>query len=231
MCDDRERLIGYVYDECDRTERRLIEEHVAGCETCRIEISGLQRVRQDLLAWEVPQRESVWRPFVPARVAPTWRDIPAWGLAAAACLLLAAGAAGGVATHALLPHQKEAAIATAVPVPVTPAANISSPRPEELSALERRLLATLRAEMNARVQELATASPRAAGRRTVPDEFTSEVSALRAAQFDTLRAVNADLRMLNSRTVNLEQREQKTNLLLTSLVAQQGGNSLFSAGQ
>jgi hypothetical protein len=54
---------------------------------------------------------------------------------------------------------------------------------------------------------------------------------LRAAQFDTLRAVNADLRMLNSRTVNLEQREQKTNLLLTSLVAQQGGNSLFSAGQ
>ena len=29
MCDDRERLIGYVYEECDPAERREIEAHVA----------------------------------------------------------------------------------------------------------------------------------------------------------------------------------------------------------
>ena len=45
MCDERERLIGYVYDDCDLEEKRLIEGHLAGCEICRDEISGLRSVR------------------------------------------------------------------------------------------------------------------------------------------------------------------------------------------
>ena len=49
MCDDRERLIGYVYDECDAGERRTIEAHLESCEACREEIAGLRGVRTDLL--------------------------------------------------------------------------------------------------------------------------------------------------------------------------------------
>ena len=67
MCDDRERLIGYVYDECDGRERREIEAHLETCHTCRREITGLREVRQDLLAWDVPDTPSVWRPFAPQR--------------------------------------------------------------------------------------------------------------------------------------------------------------------
>src|SRR5436190_276553 len=100
MCDERERLIGYVYDECDPGEKRLVEAHLQTCETCREEIGGLRSVRTDLLAWDVPEHGSVWTPFVKARPAPSWRDVPLWAMAAAASLVFLVGAAGGVATQA-----------------------------------------------------------------------------------------------------------------------------------
>jgi hypothetical protein len=28
MCDERERLIGYLYEECDAEERRQVETHL-----------------------------------------------------------------------------------------------------------------------------------------------------------------------------------------------------------
>ena len=51
MCNERERLIGYVYDECADDERRAIEAHLEECGACRTEIGGFRRVRQDLLAY------------------------------------------------------------------------------------------------------------------------------------------------------------------------------------
>ena len=54
MCDERERLIGYVYDECEAAERRAVESHLEECVDCRQEIAALRSVRQDLLAWAVP---------------------------------------------------------------------------------------------------------------------------------------------------------------------------------
>ena len=105
MCDERERLIGYVYDECDGDERKLVEDHLDSCATCRQEIGGLREVRQDLLAWDVPDHEPVWRPLVPVtRVAPWWRQAPAWGLAAAASVMFLTGAAGGAVASRWLPQ-------------------------------------------------------------------------------------------------------------------------------
>src|SRR5437868_9956348 len=102
MCDERERLIGYVYDECEPAEKRLVEAHLQTCETCREEISGLRGVRNDLLAWDVPDHGSVWTPFVKARPTPSWREIPMWSLAAAAAVVLMVGAAGGAVTQAFM---------------------------------------------------------------------------------------------------------------------------------
>jgi len=118
MCDDRERLIGYVYDECDGHERREIEAHLETCHTCRREITGLREVRQDLLAWDVPDTPSVWRPFAPQRAPITWRDVPGWMLAAAASLVFLAGASGGAATQMILPR------AAAVVMPAPPALSV-----------------------------------------------------------------------------------------------------------
>jgi hypothetical protein len=148
MCDERERLIGYVYDECDAGERRLIEAHLEACETCREEIGGLRGVRTDLLAWDVPDHGSVWTPFVKARPRPSWREVPVWGLAAAASLMLLAGAAGGAATLAFTRHQPAGEISarstTGEALPVT----VSQ---QDLTAMEQRVMSRLRGEIEQRV--------------------------------------------------------------------------------
>src|SRR6476660_389010 len=130
MCDDRERLLGYLYNECDDAERRDVEQHLQSCETCREELGGLRATRQDLLAWDVPEHGSVWKPFVPANVVPRWRDIPAWALAAAAVTFVV-GAAGGVLTHAMF-EKNVAAEQVAAKTPAQPA--VARVQPAELSA-------------------------------------------------------------------------------------------------
>ena len=157
MCDDRERLLDYVYDECGADERRRVEAHVAACEECREEIAGLRAARQDLLAWDVPDHESVWKPFVSPRATPSWRDVPAWALAAAASAMFLLGAAGGVVTHAFVAHETGAAVqaspvqaAQLGPAAVTPVpAGVNE---AELGAIEQRLLRTMRSELASRVQ-------------------------------------------------------------------------------
>ena len=150
MCDERERLIGYVYGECDAEERQRVSGHLAGCPVCQEEIGGLDRVRQDLLAWDVPAHESVWTPFAPARPAAWWREVPAWAMAAAATLTFAIGAAGGMVTTAVMfaePAVSQTATAADVQAPATvvPAGYSQV----DLTALEERLLQRLRADLEA----------------------------------------------------------------------------------
>jgi len=143
MCDERERLIGFVYDECDGAEKRVIQSHVEECGTCRAEIAGLRRVRQDLLAWDVPEHETVWRPFAPARAAAGWwRDVPAWAMAAAAAAILAVGAAGGVAGHTMAERANLAHAAT------LPVATVTT---DDLNAFETRMINLLRREVDGRL--------------------------------------------------------------------------------
>jgi len=146
MCDERERLIGYVYDECDDGERRRIDAHLEECGTCRTEIGGLRRVRQDLLAWDVPEPEydSVWRPFAPPNTTPWWREVPAWAMAAAAAAVFAVGAGGGVVTHALVPHDTVAEV-------VAPPAG-QQLTAADLAAFEARMIGVVRTEIAQRVE-------------------------------------------------------------------------------
>jgi hypothetical protein len=186
MCDDRERLIGYVYDESDAAERRRIEEHLAGCADCRWEIASLRAVRQDLLAWDVPSHASVWRPVAPVRTI-SWRDVPTWAMAAAAALVLMAGAAGGAAAQVLLsrPAAEVAETSTTAPMGGQLARTNGAPTVADVESLERRLAvirAELRAEMEDRVRRVSAGSPvvqeRRAGAREVPEEFRQLVTVL-----------------------------------------------------
>jgi hypothetical protein len=186
MCDERERLIGYVYDECDAGERRIIEAHLESCETCREEIGGLRGVRTDLLAWDVPDHGSVWTPFVKARPRPSWREIPVWGLAAAASLMLLAGAAGGAATRAFMAPAPAAAV-------VPPATGVP-----DLASLERRINDNLRSEISA-----LDARVRLVSAHQTPAPAIDEAGLLRRVgdlvdqseqrQVDAVKAVNRDL--------------------------------------
>jgi anti-sigma factor RsiW len=151
MCDEREPLLAYLYAESDPDERRRVESHLESCETCRDELAGLRSVREDLLAWDVPEQESVWKPFTPARPVWSWRDVPAWTMAAAAAVMLALGATGSVAANAVIARSVQpvgpasALMAAGVPVAsgigyVVKPTMATAVTPADLAALEARVL-------------------------------------------------------------------------------------------
>jgi anti-sigma factor RsiW len=94
MC-NKENLVGYLYDELSADERRIFEAHLAGCADCRKEVGGLRQTRQHLASWAPPEPEFNFRIVRETPVAPRrrWAIVPPWGLAAAASLLVLAGAA------------------------------------------------------------------------------------------------------------------------------------------
>jgi hypothetical protein len=109
-CDDTHRLVSYLYGECSPEERAAIGSHLATCAVCAGEYTGLQDVRVQLAGWQAPDadlgfvitRASAALPApiaaMPAPIAAPLRSrrvvrMPAWAQAAAAVLVLSAGAA------------------------------------------------------------------------------------------------------------------------------------------
>jgi Putative zinc-finger len=93
-CNDKERLVAYLYGEADDRERAVIDAHLAGCAACAGEVDGLRTVRLDLAAWQPPETDLGFR-IVREPVTPTrrWWQVPAWAPAAVAAGLLLALAA------------------------------------------------------------------------------------------------------------------------------------------
>lgn len=109
MCDYAERteqLVGYLYGELGAGEREAFEAHLAACGACRAEVAGLETTRARMAEWVPPEAAPSGAPDIsdtglrlvrgsditPAP-PPARRLMPAWALAAAATLVLAAGAA------------------------------------------------------------------------------------------------------------------------------------------
>ena len=145
MCEQHERLLDYLYDEVSATSRTEVEQHLAGCDDCREDIRAFRRVREDLLAWEVPRQTSVWTPFAPAPVVPWFRQVPAWAMAAAAGLMFVMGGAGASTALAL----GSTGGTEAVTVAATPAAVDQEPGldAESVTALVRQQLSSVQAEL------------------------------------------------------------------------------------
>ncbi len=199
MCDERERLIGYVYDECDPAERRAIEDHLEDCGTCRAEIGGLRNVRQDLLAWAVPPHQPIWRPVAETPVVLPWhRQIPAWAMAAAAGVMFLAGAAGGVVTHALVPHEQPATVSAPPSMQMIPAGGVTA---SQLTEVEQRVVQMMRDELSKRVVPAARVVPASVRTEAEPDPIDDLIAASERRQLDRLSTVYGDL-MTQIRTVN-----------------------------
>jgi hypothetical protein len=97
MTCDRELLVGYLYDDLAPAERQRFDRHLATCEPCRLEVAGLRDTRATLAAWAPPAPDLGFeivprRPPAPSRLS-VFRPSPAWGLAAAAVLVLAVASA------------------------------------------------------------------------------------------------------------------------------------------
>jgi len=96
MC-DKELLVGYLYDEVDAAERRTMESHLLACAECRGELKDLRGTRTRLAEWAPPTPElefqMVRAPEAAASRGRRWSISPAWGLAAAAVLVLSVASA------------------------------------------------------------------------------------------------------------------------------------------
>jgi len=96
MCDSKELLVAFLYDELDPSAKRTFEAHVASCAECRDEIAELRATRGQIALWTPPEPDLGFRMIRGAAAPPPpprFRIAPAWGLAAAALLVLAVGAA------------------------------------------------------------------------------------------------------------------------------------------
>ena len=99
-CVEKDALIDYLYGEVDADARTRVEAHLRSCEPCADEVRELTDVRGTLEAWAPPAAGLGFRVVSDAHSEPApvsfWgrlRHPPAWGLAAVAVLVLAAGAA------------------------------------------------------------------------------------------------------------------------------------------
>ena len=193
MCDERERLIDYLYDEADSAARREFERHLESCASCRDEVRAFGAVRTDLLAWEVPDGDSVWKPFAPPRPAPFWREVPAWAMAAAAAVIFAIGAAGGAATRTIADRAsvRPAAQQAAMPAQVVPAGVSRA----DLDAFGKQLSDTMRSEMDARVRLVST---HASSRAVSPDKDFQQVRALLQSGDERDKDILNAVRLMNN---------------------------------
>lgn len=98
MCDSKELLVGFLYDEIDPVSKRTFERHLVTCADCREELAELGATREQIALWSPPDADLGFR-IVRDADAPRpsrfrfFSFSPAWGLAAAAIIVLAIGAA------------------------------------------------------------------------------------------------------------------------------------------
>jgi anti-sigma factor RsiW len=97
VCDDKDMLIAYLYDEIDPIVRRRVEEHLRVCAACTAEVTALSSVRVELASWSAPETQLDFQ-FVrkPEEVLPPaawWSGVPVWAQVAAAVFVLAVSAA------------------------------------------------------------------------------------------------------------------------------------------
>lgn len=96
MCDNSELILGYVYGELPDRARHEFDAHLRTCDACRYEVTELRATRGLLASWAPPEPEfnfRIVRNTPSARAPRRFGFTPAWGLAAAAVLVLAAAAA------------------------------------------------------------------------------------------------------------------------------------------
>ena len=99
-CDDKQTLISYLYGEIDHDTRQAVDAHLAACAACAAEVTSLGDVRSELGLWVPPEveldftivKKSELPPSNVLRPARWWNAVPLWAQAAAAILVLAAGA-------------------------------------------------------------------------------------------------------------------------------------------
>ena len=164
-CDDKQTLVSYLYGEIDDATRQVVDAHLATCAACASEVMALGDARAELGLWVPPDVELdftiVKKSQLPAanvlRPARWWNTVPAWAQAAAAILVLAAGAA--IANVQVKSSPEGFSVSTGWLRPAEVAAPVAVPDQSwqpAFVALEQQLRSEIR---NARPQEARVSGP------------------------------------------------------------------------
>jgi anti-sigma factor RsiW len=219
MCDERERLIEYVYGEGDPAALRRVETHLTECHLCRTEVAGLRRLRDDLLAWDVPKHEPIWRPVPSEPVVAPRRPLPVWALATAAGVVFAVGVAGGVGMRSLAtPPAAAAPVAVAAVTESVPAQQVSVTE-ADLARLEAAILERVRQEVSEQIRTAAPVAPAGGATRvnvgTRRDDMEARLAILEQWMDDQIslnNIFNSKFGSLNSRTSSLSEQIELSRL-------------------
>lgn len=209
MCDEREGLIDYLYDEAEPAARREFERHLETCASCRDEVRAFGAVRTDLLAWDVPETESVWKPFAPPRPAPWWRGVPAWAMAAAAAVIFAIGATGGAVARTIADRAAGPAVSQQAAAPAaTPALVVSAGVSQaDLNAFRKQMVDTMRSEVDARVRLVSTHTSAAPAN---PERDFQQVRALLRTGDQRDSEILNGMRLLNNDFISTKSSQDRT---------------------
>jgi len=183
MC-DKELIVGYIYGELSRDEREALNEHLAFCADCRVEIEELRSARQHLTLWAPPEPDLGFRVIrggaAPAPALPRRsRLAAAFTYAAAAAIVLAAGAAianlevrygaDGLVVRTGWTREGTAATDTRTASTITTAGAVPASTNGDFAALDQRL----------RQIESVLNAPAVAGFQTTADTRMSDAEMLR----------------------------------------------------
>ncbi|MBY0497777.1 MAG: zf-HC2 domain-containing protein [Cyanobacteria bacterium] len=242
-CDDKQTLISYVYGEIDHDTRQAVDAHLASCHACAAEVTALGDVRSDIGLWVPPDVELdftiVKKSQLPAsnvlRPARWWTAVPAWAQAAAAILVLAAGA--GIANLRVTSTAEGFSVSTgwmtpAVSAPAVGEAN--GPRVAGTSDELKVQLAALEQKLREEIRSTREQDTRAAARTTVDEATIRRVQQLIAASeqrnerelamrfVEFTRDMNmqrrADLQNIGRGMVNYEDQLQRQRQTINNLI-------------
>lgn len=205
QCGDSGALVAYLYDECSPGEHSVIAAHIKGCVACASEINALSATRRTLASWTPPDLALGFQitrsDIAPATVLQPkiawWRaPLPAWGQAAAALVIFAAGLSVG--TLRTGSTGQVAATPPAVAVPAEARSTATSASKDELAQLEQRIKTEL-------AQLRSTSAPTAVAARGTDDALVQQVKGL-IEESEASQRREFTLRMVNMADVIERQR-------------------------
>jgi hypothetical protein len=234
MCENKELLVAFLYEEIDPSDRRTFERHLASCAECRDELAELGDTRAQIASWTPPEGDLGFQIIRKSERPSRWRFgfSPAWGLAAAAVLLLALGAAianldirygnDGLVVRTGWNHATDAAIASNVtPVDWKVQADQLDQR---LRGLERAMAAHPQSSpvQNASASDMSDAELLQRVREIVGQSETRHQREVATRLTELMREVDAqrrlDLATTDQRIIRLQNSSGLTNNLVQRLL-------------
>jgi anti-sigma factor RsiW len=222
-CDDKPTLVEYLYGEADQPTRQAVEAHLSSCAACAAEVLALGDVRAELGLWVAPDAELdfaiVKKSAPPAdnvlRPARWWQTVPGWAQAAAAILVLAAGAS--IANLQIRSGPDGFSVSTGWLAPAPAPAPAAAPQDD---AAWRTALVSLERDLRSEIQASRAQTARAAAATAIDEATLRRVQqliadaeqrherALAMRLIDFQRDINlqrrADLQMIGRGLVNSE---------------------------